>query len=150
MGHRTYAAVVSVAVLVAVLWPLQQKKLVDDFPLSTYPMFSVARPPELHIDPVVALAGERRQAVAPAYLGSREVLQAKVIVERIVDRGRSACAELCTKVAARIAEDGDLPWATEVEVRSDRYQVLGYFTSARKSLWGRSYARCPIPGRGAP
>lgn len=149
---RAWAYLVSLALIGAVLWPLQQNEPKDSFPLSIYPMFSKARPTEASIDHVVAVATDgRQQAVPPHLVASGEVLQAKVAISHTLERGRRGAEELCRKVAAALVDQPDWSWAERVEVRSDRYLVLGYFSGARKPVWSRVHARCPLhPERGAP
>jgi len=141
-GRRAWAYLVSATLVGAVLWPLQKAKPKDDFPLSTYPMFSRKRPSEVSIDHVVAVAGERQEALPPDLVASGEVLQAKATITQKLRRGRRGAEELCRQVAERMAADEDYAWADRIEVRSDRYLVLGYFSGARKPIWSRVHARC--------
>ena len=130
---RLGAWAVAVVTLGAVASPLREGAQ-DSFPLSNFPMFSNARPAEAEIEHVVAVAGERREAIPPGMVASGEVLQTKVAISQTVQRGRAACRKLCREVAARVADDDAFAWAEEVHVRADRYQVLGYFTSSRRPL----------------
>jgi len=75
----------------------------DSFPLSTYPMFAQPRG-QPSLDSVVALmadGGEER--LPPPLIGTKEVLQAKVLIQRSVEAGPEAMAGLCQDVAARAA-----------------------------------------------
>ncbi len=145
-GRRAFAYTVSLTLVGAVLWPLQQTKPKDDFPLSTYPMFSRKRPTELSIDHVVAVAGTRQQAVPPHLVASGEVLQAKATITQKLRRGRRGAEELCRHVADRLRHEDGWTWADHVEVRSDRYLVLGYFSGAKKPIWSRKHAVCDTKG----
>lgn len=143
-GRRAWAYTVSASLVGAVLWPLQQTKAEDSFPLSTYPMFSKRRPTELSLDHVVAVAATRQRAVPPPLVASGEVLQAKATITQKLRQGRRGAEALCREVAERLREDEDWRWADHVEVRSDRYLVLGYFSGAKKPIWSRVHARCAL------
>ena len=145
-GRRAFAYTVSLTLVGAVLWPLQQNEPKDGFPLSTYPMFSRKRPTELSVDHVVAVSGTRHEAVPPELVASGEVLQAKATITQKLRRGRRGAEELCRQVAERLRSDDDWRWAEHVEVRSDRYLVLGYFSGAKKPIWSRRHARCALQG----
>ena len=143
-GRRAWAYSVSLALVGAVLWPLQQNKPEDSFPLSTYPMFSRKRPTELSLDHVVAVSAARQEAVPPKLVASGEVLQAKATITQKLRRGRRGAEDLCRQVADRLRGEEDWRWANHVEVRSDRYLVLGYFSGAKKPIWSRVHARCDL------
>ena len=142
--ERWWGWAVSAAFVGAVLYPLQTDPPTDSFPLSTYPMFTSKRPPHADVDHVVAIAGERSEVVPPALVYSSEVLQTQQSVKKTIRRGRRAAKKLCSDVAARVAEESDLSWATHIEVRGDRYMVLGYFSSARQPIRSRKHARCEV------
>lgn len=145
--QRVWAYGVSLALVGAVLWPLQQQRPKDSFPLSTYPMFSRKRPTEVSIDHVVGVGpGGRQEAIPPDLVASGEVLQAKITISQKLRRGRRGAEELCEQVAARLAGRSAYAWVERVEVRSDRYLVVGYFTGARKPVWSRRHAQCAVPG----
>jgi hypothetical protein len=150
MVERAYGYVVSVLLLGAVLYPLQTDPLRDSFPLSTYPMFSKARPAFITIGHVVGVGKDGRlEPIPPSVVASGEVLQTKVAIRNTIRRGRRAATRLCDEVRGRVAADGSLSWVEWVEVRTDRYQVAGYFSSARKPVWTRKHARCRVE-RGGP
>lgn len=150
MLERGYGYVVSVVLLGAMLYPLQTEPQRDSFPLSTYPMFSIARPAFIEIGHVVGVgADDQRRPLPPELVASGEVLQAKVAILATIQRGRRAVRDLCAEVSARIASDPSLSWVVWVEVRTDRYQVAGYFSGAKQPLSGRLHARCKVPREGA-
>lgn len=133
-----WGALVSVAMLAAVASPLWHGR--DSFPLSTFPMFSRARPAEVDIDHVVGIdaAGERR-VLPPSLVMRGEVLQTKVAISRaIADKKARA---LCRAVAER-ARGGTL---VRIEVRTDRYTVARYFSGGREPARSRVHARCEVP-----
>lgn len=152
MLERAYGYVVSVLLLGAVVYPLQAEPRRDSFPLSTFPMFSKARPAFITLDHVVGISGDakRTEPIPPGVVFSSEVLQTKVAIRNTVRAGRRATRALCTEVRKRVAADPDLAWVEWVEVRTDRYQVAGYFTGARKPVWSRKHARCRVSRQEAP
>jgi hypothetical protein len=152
MAHRAWAYLVSVVLIGAVLWPLQQRKPTDSFPLSIYPMFAKPRPSEVTIDHVLAIgAGGRERPVPPELVGHSEVLVVDAIVSRMVRR-RSSALTLCKAVAERVKADSDHGWVERLEVRSDRYVVRSYFSGSKKPIYSRRHATCRPDGRdvGAP
>ncbi len=146
--ERAYGYLVSAAILGAMLYPLQTEPPRDSFPLSTYPMFSKARPELIEIGHVVGVgADETRRPIPPQLVASGEVLQAKVAIEGTIARGRRAARALCEEVRARVLAEPSMDWVAFVEVRTDRFQVAGYFTGARKPVSGRLHARCAVRAR---
>lgn len=103
MGVRA-AAIVSLALIGATLWPLARDPADDGYPLSTYPMFSWKRPTKMRLTYGIGLtaAGQRRY-LSPAIAGSREILQARAILERAAGQGPKALRALCDAMAARVA-----------------------------------------------
>ncbi len=145
MLGRVYGYVVSALFLGAVLYPLQTDPPRDSFPLSTFPMFSKARPAFISIGHVMGVGADGQlRPLPPAIVASGEVLQAKVAIRSTIQRGRRATRELCSQVQRRVAEDSDLSWVQWVEVRTDRYQVAGYFSGARKPVSTQEHARCRV------
>ena len=146
MFERAYGYVVSAILLGALIYPLQTDPPRDSFPLSTFPMFSKARPAFITLDHVVGISADRKttEPIPPELVASGEVLQTKVAIRNTVRRGRRAARELCQEVKARVATEPSLAWVDWIEVRTDRYQVAGYFTGARKPVWTRKHARCRV------
>jgi hypothetical protein len=147
MWERIHGYVVSALLLGAVVYPLAAKG--DSFPLSTFPMFSKARPDVAEIDHVVGIAANGgSRALPPEMVASREVLQAKVTVSLAVKRGKQAAAELCSAAAANVATESGWEWVERLEVRSDTYQVSGYFSGSKQPLRSAVHARCPVTREG--
>ncbi len=145
---RLWGYAVSVFLLGAVLYPLQTKPPRDSFPLSTYPMFSKARPAFISVGHVMAVGKDgREEPIPPNIVGGGEVLQAKVAIRNTIRRGRNAVRELCRKVAVGVAGDDDWSWVTAIEVRTDRYQVAGYFSGGHKPVSSRLHTRCDRDGK---
>jgi len=138
MKLTVYAA--TAALLLALVTPVFHPPPYDSYPFSTFPMFSrLPDSPEVTLAHVVTVAADgSRHAVAPALVGSDEVLQAKVIIRTSVEGGRAA--ELCRAVARRLGPFQ--PPIQAVEVRSDRYDVFAYFSGDQASRAGTVHARC--------
>ena len=150
-AERWYAAIVSTVVLGAVISPIVPAEQEDGFPLSNYPMFS--RAPD---DSRVALAhvvgwssrGEHRP-IEPGLVETEEVMQAMQTIKVAAQKGAAAAADLCTQTAARVAEDDDYADIDTLEVRTDRYDVLTYFSEGRAPLATQVHARCAVVRGGA-
>lgn len=135
---------VGVATAAAVLSPLGSMHD-DSFPLSSYPMF--ARPrgqPTLYAVVARASDGSERR-LAPSWLGSSEVLQAKVLIQRSVERGPEATRALCRSVAERIAAAPDTNDLRSVEIVRRRYDPVAYFVAGPQPLEQERLERCPVP-----
>jgi hypothetical protein len=142
-GSRAYAALVSVAILAAVSWPMVRKT--DGYPLSNYPMFSRARKPEAQVFHVVAFSsrGEHRPA-SPEMLGTEEIMQAYQTVKLAHRSGREASMELCRAVTARVVADARWDDVEALEVREDVYDTIAYWQGDRKPRRTRVSARCEV------
>lgn len=135
---------VGVAAAAAVLSPLVSMQD-DSFPLSSYPMF--ARPrgqPTLYAVVARAADGSERR-LAPSWLGSSEVLQAKVLIQRSVERGPEATRALCRSVAERIAAAPGTSDLRSVEIVRRRYDPVAYFVSGPEPLEQQRLEGCPVP-----
>jgi hypothetical protein len=143
VGSRAYAALVSVAMLAAVLWPMVRKT--DGFPLSNYPMFSRARKAEAQVFHVVAFSshGEHRP-VSPSLLGTEEVMQASQAARIAFRRGAVASMELCREVASRVVADQRWKDIESLEVREDVFDTIAYWEGDRKPRRTRVRARCEV------
>jgi hypothetical protein len=137
-------ALVGAFVTVVVVSPVVRREPRDGFPLSTYPMFSEHRDRELTlVHAVAALEGGAAVPLPPRLLGTEEVLQARSLLRRSVERGEAA--DLCARVAARLRAEGPRgPWAAAraVEVRTDAYDVLSYYDTRTTARPGVLHARC--------
>jgi hypothetical protein len=131
--------IVSVVLVGATLAPALRGATRDSFPLSTYPMFAVRRPTTLTLDYAVGLTerGDRRP-IAPALVGTGEVLQAGAIINDAVNAGPKALAPLCEQVAAAIARDRDQGDITTVRIVTGTHDAIEFLTHDRL---GREYER---------
>lgn len=144
---RSVAAVAfSVVVLGAVLSPLHRHPDDDDYPLSTYPMFSHGRDtPETHVTHVVAIDAQgTRTNVPPRVVISGEVLQAQVAIRSAVEAGPHATRRFCNEVAARVgvADDPQLRASTHVEVETTLIDAIAYLGGDETPIARTVHARC--------
>jgi hypothetical protein len=148
VAERLFALVVSAVVLACVLVPLSWSRARDSFPLSNYPMFARGRR-SATLNAVYAVAYDAdggRHWVAPRLVGSREVLQARALLERAARRRKTAAA-LCRSIAARVAgQGGELAGAVELRIVRGKHDPIAYFDSGALGS-ERNVATCPVPGR---
>jgi hypothetical protein len=151
MIERVYAYLLSLAVLVAVLWPLRWTGFRDGFPMSSYPMFATRRP-----DPMMSLSyavgmtqdGERRW-IAPTYVANGEVLQARAVFQRAVSGGKAETERLCRGIAERLVVRGALPEVVRVRVGTGTHDSVAYLVGSDRVGKEKVHAECPVTGRGA-
>lgn len=146
-GQRCVAYVVGLGLPLAVLSPIWSGAP-DSFPLSTYPMF--ARPrgqPTLHT--LVGLTADgRERRLPPEIVGSKEVLQAKVLIQRSVAEGPSAMAQLCETTAARVAESAEFRDLRALAIVARRYDPVDYFVKGPSPLEQETLSHCDVPRSG--
>lgn len=147
-GQRLRAYLLGLGMPVAVLAPLLSGAS-DSFPLSTYPMFAQSRS-ELMLYSMVAVSAEgREERLPPPLLGTKEVLQAKVLIQRSVDGGPDTMAQLCSDAAARVAAAPDFESARALAIVQRRYDPIAYFVSSPAPLAEQRIFECQLPARGA-
>lgn len=128
------------ALLGALCWPLVHGR--DGFPLSTYPMFSSKRDATASVAHVIGVRADGSGApLAPAMLGTAEIMQASQIARNAV-KDRRRAADLCERVAERVAAEG--AEFVAVEVRTDKYDAITYWSGDRSPLASRVHARCDV------
>jgi hypothetical protein len=121
----------------------------DSFPLSTYPMF--ARPrgqPTLHTLVGLAADGSERR-VPPELVGTKEVLQAKVLIQRSVAEGQAAMSALCEATASRAGESAEFRELQALAIVARRYDPIDYFVKGPSPLEQETLLRCDVPRPGA-
>lgn len=137
---RAIGYVVTLGATLAVLSPLLPGSA-DSFPLSTYPMFAAARgQPTLFAVVGTARDGSERRLPA-ALVASGEVLQTKVLIQRTVERGPGAIAELCRRTAAKVRSSA-LEDVAFVDVVRRRYDPIAYFEVAPSPIESERLFRC--------
>ncbi|MEO0324308.1 MAG: hypothetical protein AAF447_15205 [Myxococcota bacterium] len=145
--ERSYAALVSLALLGAMVSPALRDPPVDSFPLSDYPMFSLGRPSPL-LDVTHALGvgadGERRALPPLLSAANREVLQSMVTLHRAV-QGAPGAAPHCAEVAERVAADPAFADVVAVELATSRFDTVRYLARGETAPLGRRiHHRCAV------
>jgi hypothetical protein len=122
----------------------------DSFPISDYPMFA-RRPGLPTLFAVVAAAEDGSQTrLPPALIGSGEVLQTKALIQRSVQLGPAAMADLCQATAQRVAESPSGAALAHVDILRRRYDPIGYFMDGPRPIEQERLFRCPVPAAAAP
>lgn len=86
----------------------------DDFPISTYPMFTTERGRVVDLDTAVLVDAEGRHRLSPEEVGGTdEIVAAAVAVSRAIAGGPEALATLCEDIAERVDGPGTLEIVTE-------------------------------------
>ena len=144
LAPRWIAHLVGLGATAAVLSPLVSGAA-DSFPISTYPMFARA-PGQPTLFAVVATGADGvEQTLPPELVGSSEVLQAKVLIQRSVQRGTQATAELCEATAARVAASDRAGGLRFVDIVRRRYDPVAYFMTSVEPIDRERIFRCLIP-----
>lgn len=149
--NRSAARCISALVVLVVLSPVLENcrdRPRDGFPLSYYPMFSEKRRSNMRVTYLIGLdAAGNRHKVPYVFAGSGGLNQVRKQIAAKVRRGEAA--ELCGKVAHKLAQDESQPYADliEISIVAGKYSLDGYFTGERAPLDEVVYASCPIPRR---
>jgi hypothetical protein len=142
--QRSLAYLVGLGLPLAVLSPIWPGAA-DSFPLSTYPMFARPRGQPTLYTMVGLTPDESERRLPPELLGSTEVLQAKVLIQRSVAGGAEAMAQLCQTTAARTAQAPGLADVRELSIVARRYDPVDYFVRGPVPLEQATLLRCPVP-----
>ncbi len=144
---RLGAAVLTAAVAVAVLSPALLGRG-DDFPLSTFPMFSHAIDPVGSIDTVVGVTTEGVEVRLPPEIaaGTDEVIVAGSVVSDAVSSGPEALSRLCAAAASRLAADPASRFGNvvTVEIRTETYDAIAWFRGDRAPLSLETRVGCEV------
>lgn len=150
MSERWFASLISLAVLVAVVYPIAWREGRDSFPLSSYPMFARnRRSPVLHATYVVATTDDgARRFVPPELVANREVLQARAVLDQARRGGKRAALDLCRRISRRVArqDSGFFARAQTIAIVSASHDAVHYFERGELGV-ERELAKCGVPGR---
>ena len=138
---RWAVRVFALALLAAVLAPPLRRPSADSFPLSTYPMFSHPRDEVTPLQLSVAIApdGSHRRLPPRIVSGTSEIIHAAATMRRAIDSGDAA--GLCAEIVDRL---GSEPAGTRVEIRTETYDVVGWFDGDRAPRSTTVHARCQV------
>lgn len=137
-GNKTRAVFLSMAMIGAVLWPMQQNwrtEPKDSFPLSYYPMFSVKRTAVETFYYVVGRdAKGQRYHVDYRLIGDGGGNQVRRQLRKIVKDGRGE--ELASEVAKTLASQERKPWSKVVSVTvcTGKYSVSDFFHGNKEPI----------------
>jgi hypothetical protein len=124
----------------------------DSFPLSTYPMFAKHRGQPRMVK-LVAVTDDGQVAVPPDMLGTREVLQAKVLLDRVARGGARQRANFCRQTAARLATRSEAATWNQLRLTEVRFDPIRYFYNGAQPESEKVLTTCPVSRsekRGAP
>ncbi len=144
MSQRLVGAVVSVVAVLATAYPVVLDPIRgDSFPLSTYPMFAVARPTKQSFDYAVALTatGERRR-IRPRHVANHEVMQARMAFHH-ASRGKTLPA-LCARIAGRVAADPALADVVTIRIVRGTHDALDLLVRGVRGP-ERTLHECEVP-----
>jgi hypothetical protein len=148
---RPLVYAVSLAALATVLYPIlldPQDPSQDDFPLSTYPMFSYNKPRTATVTSALALAPDGvERPVPPVLVATSETMQAFRTLSKSVRAGPHEASQLCQAIAGRIAQSGDPEFADAQQVALVTLTVdsIRYLGGDRTPLQREEHVRCPVP-----
>ncbi len=133
---KPLAAAFSLAVLLAILWPIRQNwqpKPKDDFPLSYFPMFSHKRGATYKVNYFIGYDDQgQRYCVPYRFAGSGGFNQVRRQINKKVKRGKGA--SVLDKVAERLARSEQEPYLrlTRVALVTGEYHLDDYFLKNHK------------------
>ncbi len=137
MGNRG-RWLIAVAVVAVVAAPAVLPDPADDFPLSTYPMFTAERGRVVEVATAVVVRDGQRERLSPEEVGGTdEIVSAAVTVGDAVAAGPAAVAALCADIAARVRGPG------EIEVVTERHDAVALLRDEAPPLAVTVHGRCP-------
>jgi hypothetical protein len=145
-ARRAFSYLIGLGVPCLVLSPLFSGAP-DSFPLSTFPMFASARGTPVLYSMIGRSMGGAVQHLEPALIGSKEVLQTKVLIERSVAEGEAGMAALCSATAERAAASPAGRNLRSIEIVSRRYDPVGYFARGPQPLEEARLFQCKVKAR---
>lgn len=143
---RALASAIFLGAGLAVLAPVLAKPGFDDFPFSPYGMFAEHKDENTTVTQAVSVVGGKAsKPLPPRFLGTDEVLQARVTLLN-ASRSRVESAALCKRIAERVAADPKWAAVVEgVEIRTVTYESIPYFEDPdAPPKQNRVHARCDV------
>jgi hypothetical protein len=136
----------TIGVVVAVLGVFAVVTRRDSYPVSDLPMFSRRREAVGQVTTAVAVDDARPDAQVwrldpPRIAGTDEVIIAAVTVHNAVNDGQADV--LCAEIAERVARRGPFD-ATGVEVVTERFDAVAWYSGDRTPLARTVHARCEV------
>jgi hypothetical protein len=132
--------VVTVVVGLVVVAPALLPDPADDFPISTYPMFTAERGEVVDIDTAVRVDDAGRHRLSPETVGGTdEIVSAAVTVSRAIAGGDAALTRLCGEIAARVDDPGT------IEIVTERHDAVALLQDGTEPLGVTVHQRCEAP-----
>ncbi len=143
-AEQCVMASIATLVVLSVFAPAFQQSAKDNFPWSSYPMFSFGRP-DTHLTLSQALGvsakGERFPLDNRLVGGSFEVLQTMMTIQRAIDGGPEFATALCNAILARI-ETREAEQVIAVELATSSFDTLDYFRNGHRPIERHVHTRC--------
>ena len=141
-----YSESLAFLVVCVTLFPVCEGVEYDSFPLSSYPMFAHDRPREMVVTQALGVRHDGRREPLPPMIsvGTREVLQSMVTLERAVGLGRASADAHCREVISRAAIDSDYDDLVAVELATSTFDAVAYFERGPEPLRRVLRARCEV------
>ena len=135
--HKWVRCALGAAIVVLAAAPVVGSPADDSFPLSTYPMFSLARPQETTVSSAAGFdaAGTRLRLSPRVVGGTGEVIQAAGTVGQAIGAGTTD--DLCREVLAEAPDN-----VVVVEIVTETYDVIAYFDGDEEPLERTVHSRC--------
>ena len=113
----------------------------DSFPVSTYPMFAGSRASVVELPSAIAIApdGDRR-TLPPSAVASARVIQAFETLRQAIREGADTTHALCGRIASRL----DPEHAAAVEIVTESFDAVAYFSGEKEPLTSRVHVRCDV------
>ena len=137
----------TLALSLAILVPAIRQPDGDSFPFSKYAVFSDDRGRTSTIATAIAVDADGGVLrLSPELIsGTDETILATATVRNAVTAGDQALAGLCEDIAERVATSARLDEAASVQVVTERYDAVDYFTDNRHEPAGRTvHADCDV------
>ena len=142
---RSYALCVGVVLVMA--YPALRRPPLDDFPLSSYPMFATARGDVVKIRTVLGVTAEgATEVLTPSLIAGDGSPTLASDVGHAAARSVAKRRALCETVAARVAHDPEYR-SRYVELRfvSEVYDAPAYFRGQTETRSSKVLSSCTVP-----
>ena len=128
----------TLAVGAAVVAPAVLPDAKDDFPISTYPMFTSERGEVVDLDTAVLVDDEGRHRLSPEAIGGTdEIVAAAVTVSNAIAGGSATLDLLCQDIADRVDDRG------EVQIVTERHDAVDLLRDGAPAIEVTVHERCP-------
>jgi hypothetical protein len=138
---KARAWVVTLVFAVALALPAIPGLLGDNFPISTYPMFSGRQSQTATIARAEGIHGDGSTSrLEPSDVANDEVIQAFETLRQATQQGPEASLDLCQRIAGRLSRDD----YASVRLLTETYNVIQYFEEDEEPLTSNVHATCEV------